>query len=191
MSVATQRRKDEGWYASPARMVWRLAEDLEIPGRESVDCLKVDEFQSVASATRRGAQTWKKVSTWSRSRPSSCAPGRCSRCGGPQQSGRTWSVGVRFGTCGTRGGTPGCRRARGRRGERPRGGDRGATFASLCSPEARTADDCDRVPRAHVSGEVRISEEHDAVAWLDAEEFAAHSACSPLVEAVRAALLSL
>lgn len=41
---------------------------------------------------------------------------------------------------------------------------------------------------AHVSGEVRISEEHDQSAWLDAEEFAARSSLLPLVDAVRAAL---
>ncbi len=41
---------------------------------------------------------------------------------------------------------------------------------------------------AYVSGEVRISREHDRSAWLDADGFAARSSLLPLVEAVRSAL---
>jgi 8-oxo-dGTP diphosphatase len=42
----------------------------------------------------------------------------------------------------------------------------------------------------YVSGDVRLSEEHDAFEWLDAEGFAARSTLLPLVRAVRAALQS-
>jgi 8-oxo-dGTP diphosphatase len=40
----------------------------------------------------------------------------------------------------------------------------------------------------HLAGEVRLSGEHDAYAWLDAEAFAARSTLPPLVRAVRKAL---
>jgi 8-oxo-dGTP diphosphatase len=39
----------------------------------------------------------------------------------------------------------------------------------------------------HVAGEVTLSEEHDAFAWLTVDEFARVSALAPLVEAARAA----
>ncbi|MEX2501774.1 MAG: NUDIX domain-containing protein [Trueperaceae bacterium] len=41
---------------------------------------------------------------------------------------------------------------------------------------------------AWISGEVRISDEHDAFAWLDADAFARASRIAPLVRAVRSAL---
>jgi 8-oxo-dGTP pyrophosphatase MutT (NUDIX family) len=37
----------------------------------------------------------------------------------------------------------------------------------------------------HVEGEVRLSEEHDAYAWLSAPEFAARSTLAPLVAVAR------
>ena len=40
----------------------------------------------------------------------------------------------------------------------------------------------------HVSGEVRLSHEHDRCTWFTADEFAQHSSLTPLVAAVRAAL---
>jgi 8-oxo-dGTP diphosphatase len=40
----------------------------------------------------------------------------------------------------------------------------------------------------HVSGEVRLSDEHEDFAWLDAEEFAARTPIAPLAQAVREAL---
>lgn len=40
----------------------------------------------------------------------------------------------------------------------------------------------------YVAGEVRLSDEHDAYAWLDADEFAARSSLTRLVQAVRGAL---
>lgn len=40
----------------------------------------------------------------------------------------------------------------------------------------------------HLSGEVRISDEHEDHAWLSADEFAERSTLGPLVEAVRCAL---
>jgi 8-oxo-dGTP pyrophosphatase MutT (NUDIX family) len=40
----------------------------------------------------------------------------------------------------------------------------------------------------YVSGEVRISDEHDAFEWLDADAFATRCALPPLVQVVRRAL---
>ena len=40
----------------------------------------------------------------------------------------------------------------------------------------------------HVSGEVRLSDEHDDYAWLSVDAFAARSSLDRLVEAVRTAL---
>jgi ADP-ribose pyrophosphatase YjhB (NUDIX family) len=40
----------------------------------------------------------------------------------------------------------------------------------------------------YVSGEVRLSDEHDAFAWLDGEEFARQSTLTPLARAVESAL---
>ncbi|QQS03162.1 MAG: NUDIX domain-containing protein [Fibrobacterota bacterium] len=40
----------------------------------------------------------------------------------------------------------------------------------------------------HVSGEVRLSDEHEDFAWLDADEFAARTPIVPLAQAVREAL---
>jgi hypothetical protein len=42
----------------------------------------------------------------------------------------------------------------------------------------------------YVSGEVVLSDEHDAHAWLDADAFAAQSTLLPLVRTVRNALAS-
>jgi ADP-ribose pyrophosphatase YjhB (NUDIX family) len=42
----------------------------------------------------------------------------------------------------------------------------------------------------HVAGEVQLSHEHDAFAWLTAAEFRARSSLLPLVEVVEQALTS-
>jgi 8-oxo-dGTP diphosphatase len=172
-------------------MVWRLAEDPEIPGESSALRLKVDEFQSVASATGRGSQDVEKgqhvvavaalivragkVLALRRAPDNLAGPG-------------LWE----------------CVSGRVEHGEEPL-----AAVAREIDEESGLAVALDARPlrayaaqrrghpmivivyrASHVSGEVRISDEHDQSAWLDADEFAARSSLLPLVEAVRAVLTS-
>ncbi|MFT3923584.1 MAG: NUDIX domain-containing protein [Myxococcales bacterium] len=170
-------------------MVWSLAHDLEIPGEGPAVRLKVDEFQSVASATGASGGSLEKgqhvvavaalivragrVLSLRRAPTNLAGPGLWETVSGRVEHGEEPLAAV----------------------AREIEEESGLVVELETRPFRAYAAQRRGQPMivilfraAYVSGQVRISEEHDEHAWLTAEEFAQRSSLLPLVDAVKAAL---